>query len=111
MMSKTELGKLTIISPPMPHLTSFSSASVSRVSNSLTLSVSLTQCVTQENNNITKNRLRTIERNISSIGETLNRFIETQRTSREQIRNKVSNQQGDYQLGKSKTALTDQGHP
>ena len=28
-----------------------------------------------------------MERNISSLGETLNRFIEAQRTSREQVRN------------------------
>ena len=87
-MSETELGNLTIVSPSMPPLTSISSASVNRVSNSQTLSVSLTQCTPQENNNITENRLQKTERNISSLGETLNRFIEAQRISREQVRNK-----------------------
>ena len=86
-MSETELGKLTVVSPSMPPLTSISSASVNRVSNSLTSSVSLTQCTPQEKNNITENRLQMMERNISSLGETLNRFIEAQRTSREQVRN------------------------
>ena len=86
-MSETELGKLTVVSPSVPPLTSISSASVNRVSNSLTSSVSLTQCTPQEKNNITENRLQMMERNISSLGETLNRFIEAQRTSREQVRN------------------------
>ena len=49
--------------------------------------MSLTQCTPQENNNITENRLQMMERNISSLKETLNRFIEAQRTSREQVRN------------------------
>ena len=87
MMSETELGNLTIVSPSMPPLTSISSASVNRVSDSQTSSVSLTQCTPQENNNITENRLQKMERNISSLGETLNRFIEAQRISREQVRN------------------------
>ena len=86
-MSETELGNLTIVSPSMPPLTSISSASVNRVSNFQTLSVSLTQCTPQENNNITENRLQKTERNISSLGETLNRFIEGHRISREQVRN------------------------
>ena len=86
-MSETELGKLTVVSPSMPPLTSISSASVNRVSNSLTSSVSLTQCPPQEKNNITENRLRMMERNTSSLGKTFNRFIEAQRTSREQVRN------------------------
>ena len=86
-MSETELGKLTVVSPSVPPLTSISSASVNRVSNSLTSSVSLTQCTPQEKNNITENRLQMMERNISSLKETLNRFIEAQRTSREQVRN------------------------
>ena len=86
-MSETKLGNLTIVSPSMPPLTSISSASVNRVSNSLTSSVSLTQCAPQENNNITENRLQKTERNISSLGETLNRFIQAQRISREQVRN------------------------
>ena len=86
-MPETELGKLTIVSPSMSPLTSISSASVKRVSNSLTSSVSLTQCTPQEKNNITENRLQMMERNISSLKETLNRFIEAQRTSREQVRN------------------------
>ena len=86
-MSETELGKLTVVSPSMPPLTSISSASVNRVSNSLTSSVSLTQCTPQEKNNITESRLQMMERNISSPGETLNRFIEAQRTSRKQVRN------------------------
>ena len=85
-MSETELGKLTVVSPSMHPLTSISSASVNRVSNSLTLSVSLTQCTPQETN-ITENWLQMMERNISSLGETLNWFIEAQRTSREQVRN------------------------
>ena len=86
MISETELGKLTVVSPSMPPLTSISSASGNRVSDSLTSSVSLTQCIPQEKNNITENRLKMMERNISSVGETLNRFIEAQRTSREQVR-------------------------
>ena len=85
-MSETELGKLTVVSPSMPPLTSISSVSVNRVSESLTSSVSLTQCTPQENN-ITENRLQMMERNIFSLGETLNRFIEAKRTSREQVRN------------------------
>ena len=71
----------------MHPLTSISSTSVNRVSNSLSSSVSLTQCTLQENNNITENGLQMMERNISSLGETLNRFIEAQRTSREHVRN------------------------
>ena len=86
MMSETEIGKLTVVSPSMPPLTSISSVSVNRVSESLTSSVSLTQCTPQENN-ITENRLQMMERNIFSLGETLNRFIEAKRTSREQVRN------------------------
>ena len=87
-MSETELGNLTIVSPSMPPLTSISSASVNRVSNSLTSSLSLTQCTPQEINNITENGLRMMERNTPSLlGETLNRFIEAQITSREQVRN------------------------
>ena len=87
-MSETELGNLTIVSPSMPPLTSISSASVNRVSNFLTSSLSLTQCTPQEINNITENGLRMMERNTPSLlGETLNRFIEAQITSREQVRN------------------------
>ena len=86
-MYEIELGELTVVSPSMSLLTSISSASVNRVSNSLTSSVSLTQCTPQEKNNITENRLQMMERNISSLGETLNRFIEAQRTLREQVRN------------------------
>ena len=85
--SETELGKLTVVSPSMLPLTIISSASVNRVSDSLISSVSLTQCTPQENNNITENRLQMMERNISTLEETLNRFIEAQRTSREQVRN------------------------
>ena len=85
-MSETEIGKLTVVSPSMPPLTSISSVSVNRVSESLTSPVSLTQCTPQENN-ITENRLQMMERNIFSLGETLNWFIEAQRTSREQVRN------------------------
>ena len=81
-MSETELGKLTVVSPSMLSLTSISSVSVNRVSNSLTSSVSLTQYTPQENNNVTENRLQMMERNISSLGETLNRFIEAHRTSK-----------------------------
>ena len=81
-MSETELGKLTVVSPSMLSLTSISSASVNRVSNTLTSSVSLTQYTPQENNNVTENRLEMMERNISSLGETLNRFIEAHRTSK-----------------------------
>ena len=48
-------------------LTNISSASVNRVRNSLTSSVSLTQCTPHESNNTTENRLQTMkrERNIS----------------------------------------------
>ena len=81
-MSETELGQLTVVSPSMLSLTSISSASVNRVSNTLTSSVSLTQYTPQENNNVTENRLQMMERNISSLGETLNRFIEAHRTSK-----------------------------
>ena len=88
-MSETELGKLTVVSPSMPPLTSISSASVNRVSNSLTSSVSQTQCTPKEKNNSTENRLQTMERNISSLGKTLNRFIQAQRTSREQVKNEA----------------------
>ena len=87
MMSETELGNLTIVSPSMPPLTSISSASVNRVNDSETSSVSLTQCTSQENDNITENRLQEMERNISSLGETLNRFIKAQKILREQVRN------------------------
>ena len=86
-MSETELGKLTVVSPYMLHLTSISSASVNSVNDSLISSVSLSQCTPQENNNITENRLKMMERNISSLGQTLNRFIEDQRISREQAKN------------------------
>ena len=81
-MSETELGKLTVVSPSMLSLTSISSASVNRVSNTLTSSVSLTQYTPQENNNVTENRLQMMERNTSSLGETLNRFIKAHRTSK-----------------------------
>ena len=86
-MSETELGKLTVVSTSMPPLCSIASASVNRVSNSLTSSVPQSQYSPQEKNNSTENRLQMMERNISSLGETLNRFIEAQRTSREQVRN------------------------
>ena len=86
-MPETELGNLTVVSPSMPSLTSISSASVNRVSDSLTSSVPLTQYTLQESENITENRLQMMERNIFSLGETLNRFIEAQRTSKEQVRN------------------------
>ena len=86
-MSETELGKMTVVSPSMTPLTSISIASFNRFSSSLTSSVSLTQCTPQEKNNITESRLQMMERNISSLGETLNRFIEAQRTSRKQVRN------------------------
>ena len=86
-MSETELGNLTIVSPSMPPLTSISSASVNRVNDSETPSVSLTQCISQENDNITENRLQEMERNISSLGETLNRFIKAQKILREQVSN------------------------
>ena len=86
-MSKTEPGNVTVLSPSIPPLTSVSSASVNKVSDALTSSVSLTQCTPQESNNITENRLQMMERNISSLGDTLNRFIEAQKTSREQVMN------------------------
>ena len=75
------------ISPSIPTLTSTSSASVDRVTNSLISSVSITQCTLQENHNIIENTLQMLDRNISSSEETLNRLIEAQRTSREQVRN------------------------
>ena len=40
-----------------------------------------------------------MERNISGLGETLNRFIEAQRTLGEQYGMKVGTQQGDHQSG------------
>ena len=49
--------------------------------------MSLTQCTPQENNNIIENRLQMMESNISNLEETLNRFLEAQRSSGEQIRN------------------------
>ena len=78
---------MTVVSPSMLPLTIISSASVNRVSDSLISSVSLTQCTPQENNNITENRLQMMESNISNLEETLNRFLEAQRSSGEQIRN------------------------
>ena len=54
-MSETELGKLTVVSPSVPPLTSISSASVNRVSNSLTSSVSQTQCTRQESGQASQN--------------------------------------------------------
>ena len=87
-MSETELANLTIIPSSTPPLTSISSVSVNRASDSQTSSMFLTQCTPQENNNITENRLQKTERDISSLGETLNRFIEGQGISREQVRNK-----------------------
>ena len=57
-MSETELGNFTVVSPSMPPLTSISSASVNRVSDSLTSSVSLTQYNSQESKNISENRLQ-----------------------------------------------------
>ena len=95
-MSETELGNLTAVSPSMPPLTHISSVSVNRVSDCLTSSVSLAQCTPQENNNLTENRLKVMEKNNSSVGEPLNRFTETQRTSREQVRNEAGVQQGDH---------------
>ena len=76
-----------LLSVYAPCLTSISSASLNRVSDSLTSSASLTRCIPHENSNITKKRLQKMESNISSLGETLNRFIETHRISREQVRN------------------------
>ena len=75
-MSETELGNLTVVSPSMTPLTSISSAYVNRVSDCLTSSMSPAQYTLQEDNNLTENRLQMMERNISSLGETLNRFIE-----------------------------------
>ena len=49
-----------------------------------------------------------MERNISSSGKNLNRFIELQGN---RFGMTVDTQQGDHQLGKSTKALTDQGHP
>ena len=95
-MSETELENLTVVSPSMPPLTSVSSASVNRVSDSLMSSVSLNQCTPQESKNITESRSEMMERNISSLGEALNRFIEAQRTSREQLRN-----EGRYSIRRS----------
>ena len=95
-MSETELRNLTAVSPSMPPLTSISSVSVNRVSDCLTSSVSLAQCTPQENNNLTENRLQMMEKNNSSVREPLNRFTETQGTSREQIRNEVGAQQGNH---------------
>ena len=88
-MSETELGNLTAVSPSMPPLTSISSAYVNRVSDCLTSSVSPAQYTPQEDNKLTENRLQMMERNISSLGEILNRFVGAQRTSKEQVRNEV----------------------
>ena len=84
-MSETTLENLTIVSPSMPPLASISSTSVTRMSDCLTTSVSLAPYTPQENNNLTRIRLQMMERNISSLGENLNRFIEAQRTSGEQV--------------------------
>ena len=86
-MSETELGNLTAVSPSICHLTSISSASVNRVSDCLTSSMFLAQYTPQESNNVTENILQMMERKISSLRKTLNRFIEAQRTSREQVKN------------------------
>ena len=114
-MSETQLGNLTVVSPSIPHLTSISSASVNRMSDSLTSSVSLTQCTPQENN-ITENKLQMMERNTSSLGETLNRFIEAQRTPMEQVRNEgrystrqSENQSISSQVREASSNVKDQG--
>ena len=86
-MSETESGNLTVVSPSMTPLTSISCSSVNRVSDCLTSSVFLAQRTPQENN-LTENRLQMMERNISSLRETLNSFIERHRTSREHVKNK-----------------------
>ena len=74
-MSETDVGNLVIVPPSMPPLTSISCAHVNRVSDYLTSSVSPAQYTPQGNNNLTENRLQIMERNSSSIGETLNRLI------------------------------------
>ena len=51
-----------------------------------------------------------MERNISSLGETSNRFMEARRTSRKQVRNKVGSPHGDHRSHTDTKALTDQGH-
>ena len=101
MTSQAELGHLTVVSPSTPLLTSISSASIDRVSDSLTSSVSLIQCTPQEKNNVKQNRLQMMKRNISSLSETLNRLSEVQRTSREQEGMKVGIQKDDHQVRKS----------
>ena len=74
-MSETDIGNLVVVPPSMPPLTSISCAYVNRVSDCLASSVSPAQYTPQGNNNLTENRLQIMERNSSSIGETLNRFI------------------------------------
>ena len=51
-----------------------------------------------------------MERNISSLGETSNRFMEARRTSRKQVRNKVGSPHGNHRSHTDTKALTDQGH-
>ena len=53
----------------MPPLTNIFSASVNRVSDYLTSSMSLAQCTPQENNYLTENKLQMMEIIISSLGE------------------------------------------
>ena len=86
-MSKTKLENVTVVSSSICHLTKISSASVSTVSDCLISSMSLAQCTLQESHNVTENRLQMMERNISSLTKTFNRFIETQRTSKKQVKN------------------------
>ena len=86
-MPETELGNLTVVFTCMPHLTTISGAYVNRGSDCLTSSVSPAQYAPQENNNLTKNRLQMMERNISILVEPLNRFIGVRGTSKEQVRN------------------------
>ena len=86
-MSKTKLENVTVVSSSICYLTKISSASVSTVSDCLISSMSLAQCTLQESHNVTENRLQMMERNISSLTKTFNRFIETQRTSKKQVKN------------------------
>ena len=64
-MSETKLGNLSVASPSIDCLTS---------------SVNLAPYMSHKIKNLTKNILQVMERNIFSLGKTLNRFMEAQKT-------------------------------
>ena len=95
-MSETKLGNLTAVSPFSDYLTS---------------SISLAPFTPHGNKNLIKILLQMMERNIFSLGKTLNIFIETKELKGNRQRIKVGIQQVEHQLGAGTKALINQGHP